>query len=123
MSPHPISAYLWILTQQAVKGVDELVYEFSTGGSTAGYLACLISILYFATVYGLERLGSSTLWRAGFRGVLADYAYVVSGPRTRGRRRIKSSALWAASDLRVVLYGVMGRLLSYPREYPANAHQ
>lgn len=61
-----------------VKGVEELVNEFTTEGSAAGYLACLIAILYFGTVYALEKLGSSTLWRAGFRGILADYAYVVS---------------------------------------------
>ncbi|KAI8243232.1 putative transporter [Colletotrichum sp. SAR 10_98] len=59
-----------------IKGVEELVNEFITEGSAAGYLACLIAILYFGTVYALEKLGSSTLWRAGFRGILADYAYV-----------------------------------------------
>ncbi|KAI8161649.1 putative transporter [Colletotrichum sp. SAR 10_70] len=59
-----------------IKGVEELVNEFTTEGSAAGYLACLIAILYFGTVYALEKLGSSTLWRAGFRGILADYAYV-----------------------------------------------
>ncbi|KAI8311507.1 putative transporter [Colletotrichum sp. SAR11_59] len=59
-----------------IKGVEELVNEFTTEGSAAGYLACLIAILYFGTVYALEKLGSSTLWRADFRGILADYAYV-----------------------------------------------
>ncbi|KAF9876772.1 hco3- transporter family protein [Colletotrichum karsti] len=59
-----------------IKGVEELVNEFNAEGGAAGYLACMIAILYFATVYGLEKLGSSTLWKAGFRGILADYAYV-----------------------------------------------
>ncbi|KAK4102628.1 hypothetical protein N658DRAFT_423367 [Parathielavia hyrcaniae] len=60
-----------------IKGVEELVAEFEdTPGNAAGFLACLIAILYFASVYALEKLGSSTLWRAGFRGILADYAYV-----------------------------------------------
>jgi hypothetical protein len=60
-----------------IKGVEELVNEFAGYGATAGYLACLISILYFASVYALEKLGSGKIWRAGFRGILADYAYVV----------------------------------------------
>lgn len=38
----------------------------------------MIAILYFASVYGLEKLGSSTIWKAGVRGFIADYAYVVS---------------------------------------------
>ncbi|KAK1773631.1 putative transporter [Copromyces sp. CBS 386.78] len=59
-----------------IKGVEELVNEFDVSGPTAGYLSCLIGVLYFASVYALERLGSSTLWMAGFRGILADYAYV-----------------------------------------------
>ncbi|PGH26751.1 hypothetical protein AJ80_01515 [Polytolypa hystricis UAMH7299] len=60
-----------------IKGVEELVYEFSSRDITSGYLTCLIAILYFATIYGLEALGSSTMWKAGFRGILADYAYVI----------------------------------------------
>ncbi|KXX76196.1 Boron transporter 1 [Madurella mycetomatis] len=60
-----------------IKGVEELVNEFDEYGSTAGYLACMIAILYFASVYSLEKLGSGKIWKAGFRGFLADYAYVV----------------------------------------------
>ena len=37
----------------------------------------MIAILYFLTIYGLEMLGSSTICRPWFRGLLADYAYVV----------------------------------------------
>lgn len=65
------------LTHGTVKGVEELVNEFQ-GGLAAGYLACLIAILYFGTVYALENTGSSTMWRESLRGVFADYAYVVS---------------------------------------------
>ena len=51
--------------------------EFTTpGGSSAGYLSCMIAILYFGSVYGLEKLGSSTMWKPWFRGFIADYAYV-----------------------------------------------
>ncbi|KIL87208.1 hypothetical protein FAVG1_09764 [Fusarium avenaceum] len=59
-----------------IKGVEELVNEFDQSGSAAGYLACIIAILYFGTVYTLEKLGSSTTWSTGMRLILADYAYV-----------------------------------------------
>ncbi|KAM0216988.1 hypothetical protein ACHAQD_007707 [Fusarium lateritium] len=59
-----------------IKGVEELVNEFDQSGSAAGYLACIIAILYFGTVYTLEKLGSSTMWSTGIRLILADYAYV-----------------------------------------------
>jgi hypothetical protein len=57
--------------------VEELVNEFTENGSTAGFMSCMIAILYFLTIYGLEMLGSSTICRPWFRGLLADYAYVV----------------------------------------------
>ncbi|CAF3458500.1 unnamed protein product [Fusarium graminearum] len=59
-----------------VKGVEELVNEFDQQGPASGFLACIIAILYFGTVYGLEKLGSSTVWKPGVRTILADYAYV-----------------------------------------------
>ncbi|KAK6858093.1 hco3 transporter family [Apiospora arundinis] len=59
-----------------IKGVEELVYEFEQHGATAGYLSCIIAILYFASIYSLEKLGQSTVWVPWFRGILADYAYV-----------------------------------------------
>ncbi|PYH63695.1 HCO3 transporter family protein [Aspergillus vadensis CBS 113365] len=58
-----------------IKGVEELVNEFTTHGRDAGYLACMIAILYFLTIYALEKLGSSTIWKPSVRGLLADYAY------------------------------------------------
>lgn len=59
-----------------IKGVEELVNEFEVAGSAPGYLACMVAILYFGSVYGLEKLGASTIWKAGIRGIFADYAYV-----------------------------------------------
>ncbi|KAJ9665602.1 hypothetical protein H2201_004294 [Coniosporium apollinis] len=59
-----------------IKGVEELVNEF-TYGSRAGFLGCLIAMLYFGTIYGLEKLGGSTVFKPWFRGILADYAYVI----------------------------------------------
>lgn len=40
-------------------------------------MSCTIAILYFLTIYGLETIGSSTVWRPALRGLLADYAYPV----------------------------------------------
>ncbi|KAF2637271.1 HCO3 transporter family protein [Massarina eburnea CBS 473.64] len=59
-----------------IKGVEELVNEFSVASPAAGFMSCLIAILYFGSVYGLEKLGSSVIWKPWFRSILADYAYV-----------------------------------------------
>ncbi|KUM55965.1 hypothetical protein ACN42_g11265 [Penicillium freii] len=59
------------------KGVEELISEFTSKGHTAGFMSCVIAILYFLTIYSLEAIGSSTVWRPAFRGLLADYAYVI----------------------------------------------
>ncbi|KAJ8102366.1 HCO3 transporter family-domain-containing protein [Lipomyces tetrasporus] len=53
--------------------IEERVSEFSTKGTAAGYLSCMIAILYFATIYALEKLGSSTIWKPWCRSILADF--------------------------------------------------
>jgi hypothetical protein len=58
-----------------VKGVEELIYLFEPTTLAGGYLSIVIAILYFGSVYGLEKLGSSTLWTPGVRGILADYSF------------------------------------------------
>lgn len=73
---HPLVS-LWLLTGTTVKGVEELVNEFSTHSRDGGYLSCVIAILYFLTIYGLEKLGSSRIWKPSIRSFLADYAYPV----------------------------------------------
>ncbi|KAL8657420.1 MAG: hypothetical protein Q9226_001934 [Calogaya cf. arnoldii] len=60
-----------------IKGVEELVAEFTSFNPTQGFMACVIAILYFGTIYSLENIGSSTLFRPWFRGILADYAYPI----------------------------------------------
>ncbi|KAA8912746.1 HCO3 transporter family-domain-containing protein [Sphaerosporella brunnea] len=57
-----------------VKGVEELVDEF-TRGSTDGFMSCMVALLFFGTVYGLEKVGASTLFAPWTRSILADYAY------------------------------------------------
>ncbi|GLB07825.1 boron transporter 4 [Aspergillus tubingensis] len=74
-SSESFGAYVGII--YCIKGVEELVNEFTVYGPTAGFMSCMIAILYFFTIYGLELLGSSTICRPWFRGLLADYAYVI----------------------------------------------
>ncbi|CZR53946.1 related to human band 3 anion transport protein [Phialocephala subalpina] len=61
-----------------IKGVEELVSLFDSYGSVDGYLSCVIAILYFGTVYTLEKIGSGVLAKPWARGLLADYAYPIS---------------------------------------------
>ncbi|KAL8787079.1 MAG: hypothetical protein Q9213_002421 [Squamulea squamosa] len=60
-----------------IKGVEELVAEFTVYNSTQGYLSCVIAILYFGTIYSLEAIGKSTMFRPWIRGILADYAFPI----------------------------------------------
>jgi hypothetical protein len=50
------------------------MFEVSNYGG--GYLSCIIAILYFASVYGLEKFGSSIFAKPWFRGFLADFSFV-----------------------------------------------
>ncbi|KAL4944174.1 hypothetical protein BDV06DRAFT_210474 [Aspergillus oleicola] len=74
-SSESFGAYVGII--YCIKGVEELVNEFTSYGPAAGFMSCMIAILYFLSIYGLEWLGSSTVCRPWFRGLLADYAYVI----------------------------------------------
>jgi len=58
--------------------VEELVSLFDSFGSVDGYLSCVIAILYFGTVYALEKIGSGVLAKPWARGLLADYAYPIA---------------------------------------------
>ncbi|KAJ4337446.1 hypothetical protein N0V95_008336 [Ascochyta clinopodiicola] len=59
-----------------VKGVEELVYLFEVSGFEGGYLSIVIAMLFFGSVYGLEKVGGSTVWKPWIRGFLADYSFV-----------------------------------------------
>ena len=54
-----------------------LTAEFTHYGSLDGYMSTMIAILYFGTVYALESVGKSKLFRPTIRGILGDYAYPV----------------------------------------------
>ncbi|KAL2386152.1 hypothetical protein RJZ90_000775 [Blastomyces dermatitidis] len=66
--------YMRYVTVFSIKGVEELVSEVSSRGSIDGYLNCTFAILYFATIYVLEKLGSNTIFKPSFRGFLDNYA-------------------------------------------------
>jgi hypothetical protein len=86
--------------------VEELIGEFKNRGHTAGFMSCTIAILYFLTIYGLETIGSSTVWRPAFRGLLADYAYPV-------RSNVKANQLPGDSlTLRLARDYLLGRILT-----------
>ncbi|KAL4802394.1 HCO3 transporter family-domain-containing protein [Aspergillus unguis] len=74
-SSESFAAYVGII--YCIKGVEELVNEFTQTGITAGFLSCLIAVLYFLTIYALEWIGGSTVCKPWFRELLADYAYVI----------------------------------------------
>ncbi|KAF3041005.1 hypothetical protein E8E11_005093 [Didymella keratinophila] len=59
-----------------VKGVEELVYLFEVSGFEGGYLSIVIAMLFFGSVYTLEKIGGSTVWKPWIRGILADYSFV-----------------------------------------------
>jgi len=59
------------------KGVQELVSIFVDGTLAQGYLSVVIAICFMLTVYGLEFVGSTTLFKPWMRSILADYAYPI----------------------------------------------
>jgi len=56
--------------------VEELVYMFEVSEFQGGYLSIVIAILYFGSVYGLEKLGGSTIFSPSLRSIVADYSFV-----------------------------------------------
>jgi hypothetical protein len=64
----------------AVKGVQELIAQFSQSTHEAGFLSIVVALCYWATVYALEMLPHTVVFTPVTRKVLSDYAYPVSGP-------------------------------------------
>lgn len=63
-----------------IKGVEELVAQFyeDAGQITGGYLSIVIAIGYWATVYALEYMGKTTMFKPWIRKSLADFAYPIA---------------------------------------------
>ena len=60
-----------------VKGVELLTVEFSSYDSADGFMSVMIGLLFFGTVYALEKVGGSNMFKPWIRSVLGDYAYPV----------------------------------------------
>jgi hypothetical protein len=66
------------LTAATVKGVEELVDQFNNGSVPGGYLSVVIALCYWFTVYGLELMGSTIMFRPYIRKFLSDFAYPIA---------------------------------------------
>jgi hypothetical protein len=66
------------LTAATVKGVEELVDQFNNGSVPGGYLSVVIALCYWFTVYGLELMGSTVMFRPYIRKFLSDFAYPIA---------------------------------------------
>lgn len=63
-----------------IKGVEELVAQFyeDAGQITGGYLSIVIALCYWASVYVLENMGRTTMFKPWIRKLLADFAYPIA---------------------------------------------
>ncbi|KAK5958287.1 hypothetical protein OHC33_000129 [Knufia fluminis] len=69
---------LYVGTIYVVKGCEELAINFYDGQIANGFASSMIAILYFMTVYYLERIGSTSFATSGVRKFISDYAYVLA---------------------------------------------
>lgn len=63
-----------------VKGVEELVANFTESTATAGFMSVVVALCYWLTVYLCEEMGNTIMFTPTIRKVLSDYAYPVSPP-------------------------------------------
>lgn len=66
---------LYVGTIYCVKGVEELSVNFYHNNITNGFASAMVAVLYFITVYYLERIGNTSFATSGVRKFLSDYAY------------------------------------------------
>lgn len=69
---------MWLTNFVIVKGVEELVAQFTDSTSTAGFMSVVVALCYWATVYALELLPRTVVFTPTIRKFLSDYAYPVS---------------------------------------------
>jgi hypothetical protein len=61
-----------------VKGCQEVAYTFYDEKITNGFMTAMIAILYSLTVYLLEKMRSTTLFKPVVRELLSEYAYPIA---------------------------------------------
>lgn len=69
---------LYVGTIYIIKGVEELIINFEDNAIVNGFASCLVAIMFCLTVYYLEDIGSTTLFRGWTRTLLSDYAYPIA---------------------------------------------
>ncbi|KAF2422764.1 anion exchange family protein [Tothia fuscella] len=69
---------LYVGTIYIIKGVQELAIGFYDEKHTNGFLGVVVAILYSLTVYYLEKMRTTILFRAAARDFLSDYAYPIA---------------------------------------------
>ncbi|KAK4932268.1 hypothetical protein LTR66_015986, partial [Elasticomyces elasticus] len=75
-SSNCFGAYVGIIYM--IKGVEELIDEFTISTPAAGFLGIVVALCYWFTVYGLELTGGTILFSPVLRKVLSDYAYPIA---------------------------------------------
>lgn len=76
-----------------VKGIEELIDQFNSSTATAGFLSVVVALCYWATVYALELLPKTIMFKAPARKFLSDYAYPVSGNDTNWKTSTHSGQI------------------------------
>ncbi|KAF2222880.1 HCO3 transporter family-domain-containing protein [Elsinoe ampelina] len=61
-----------------IKGVEELVDEFVSNNARAGFLAVVVALCYWFTVYCLELVPQTIIFTPAIRKLISDYAYPIA---------------------------------------------
>ncbi|GAA5955163.1 hypothetical protein JCM8115_001870 [Rhodotorula mucilaginosa] len=76
MTSESFGLYVGVIYVQ--KGIELLVYEFDTGNGQAGWLACLVAVLFALAVYFIEGTGLQPFGPFWFRKFLIDYSFAAA---------------------------------------------
>ena len=68
----------YVGTIYVIKGCEEISVGFENGEISNGFASSMVAILYFLTIYVLEKIGQTTYTRGWLRTILSDYAYPIS---------------------------------------------
>ncbi|KAK5093412.1 hypothetical protein LTR70_004772 [Exophiala xenobiotica] len=66
---------LYVGTIYVIKGCEELAINFEDGQISNGFASAMVAILYFLTVFFLDRIGQTAFATSPVRKFLSEYAY------------------------------------------------
>lgn len=69
---------LYVGTVYCIKGVEELSINFYDNQITNGFASAMVSILFFLTVFYLDKIGQGNFATSSIRKFLSDYAYPIA---------------------------------------------